>query len=84
MPTYEYECEACGFRFERFQSMLDEPVRECPECNGSVNRLIGKGTGVIVKGNSAFSSRDRGRTCCGREERCEKPPCTDDQSCKRW
>jgi len=24
-----------------------------------------------------------GLTCCGRTERCEKPPCSDDGSCKR-
>ena len=79
MPTYECECPACGFRFERFQSMLqsmlDEPMRECPECGGATKRLIGKGMGVIVKGSSIFSSRNKGKTCCGREERCDNNRC---------
>ena len=40
MPTYEYECNAAGHRFERFQKFSDPPVQECPECGASVRRLI--------------------------------------------
>ncbi|HIJ64360.1 MAG TPA: zinc ribbon domain-containing protein [Candidatus Hydrogenedentes bacterium] len=43
MPTYQYECQASGKRFERFQNMLDEPLKQCPECGGAVTRLIGAG-----------------------------------------
>ncbi len=33
MPiTYEYECGSCGFRFERSQSISEDPVGECPQC----------------------------------------------------
>ena len=31
MPTYEYSCQKCGQNFEAFQSMRDEPFRECPK-----------------------------------------------------
>ncbi len=40
MPIYEYECRACGARFERRQKMTDEPVQECPRCRGHVRRVI--------------------------------------------
>lgn len=40
MPFYEYECISCKHHFEEFQSMSDEPLTECPECNGSVKKLI--------------------------------------------
>jgi len=40
MPIYEYECRACGARFERRQSVHDEPVKECPRCRGHVRRVI--------------------------------------------
>jgi len=81
MPTYEYECTKCGFRFEKFQGMSEPPVERCPECNGPVRRLLSSGGGIIVKGNGtgagAAPGCGRERPCCGREERCDKPPCGD-------
>ena len=40
MPTYEYACETCGHRFERFQQMSDAPLRQCPECGAKANREL--------------------------------------------
>jgi putative FmdB family regulatory protein len=84
MPTYEYECEMCGLKFERRQAITDEPITECPDCHGNVERLISGGTGFILWA-AEHSREDRrrnecslerlGRTCCGRDERCGKPPC---------
>ena len=54
MPTYEYECRSCHHTFEKFQSMSDDPVKVCPECGGSVRRMIGGGTGVIFKGSGFY------------------------------
>ncbi|MCX5686744.1 MAG: zinc ribbon domain-containing protein, partial [Candidatus Omnitrophica bacterium] len=51
MPTYDYECEKCGKRFEVFQKMSDRPVIDCLECNGKAQRLIGAGSGIIFKGS---------------------------------
>jgi putative FmdB family regulatory protein len=55
MPTYEYECEKCGHRFERFQSIKAEPIRKCPECGkNAVRRLISGGGGLIFKGSGFY------------------------------
>jgi putative FmdB family regulatory protein len=54
MPTYEYECEKCGHRFELFQSMSDAPRKRCPKCRGKVRRLIGTGAGMIFKGSGFY------------------------------
>lgn len=54
MPTYEYECVECGHRFEAFQSMSDEPLKECEHCKGPVKRLIFGGTGIIFKGSGFY------------------------------
>ena len=82
MPTYEYECENCGNRFEKFQKMTDAPIKNCSKCNGPVHRLIGTGVGIIFKG-SGFYSNDyphqtrcgSEQTCCGRNTPCNTPPC---------
>ena len=54
MPTYEYECKECSHRFEVFQSMSDEPVKQCPECGKEVRRLVSGGVGVIFKGSGFY------------------------------
>jgi len=54
MPTYEYQCESCGYCFEKFQSVHDEPVRFCPKCHGKVRKLISSSYGVIFKGSGFY------------------------------
>ena len=56
MPTYEYECQKCGHKFEEFQSMKDAPLTKCPECKGKVKRLIGAGAGFIFKGSGFYTT----------------------------
>lgn len=41
MPTYEYQCGACGHLFNKFQRITDDPVKECPSCGKEeVKRLV--------------------------------------------
>ncbi|MCL2128087.1 MAG: zinc ribbon domain-containing protein [Treponema sp.] len=54
MPTYEYECKKCGYNFDVFQAMSDEPVKICPKCGKEVRRLILGGAGVIFKGSGFY------------------------------
>lgn len=53
-PTYEYECQACQDRFEKFQSIKDAPLKKCPRCGGKVRRLIGTGAGLLFKGSGFY------------------------------
>lgn len=55
MPLYEYQCEACGKRFEVIQKFSDPPAESCRLCGqGPVQRLISspaiqfKGTGWYI------------------------------------
>ena len=64
MPTYEYQCKKCGYIFDAFQSMTDEPLKICPECKGKLKRLIGSGSGLIFKG-SGFYITDYKRKSAG-------------------
>jgi putative FmdB family regulatory protein len=55
MPTYDYQCEACKHRFEKFQSITAKPIRKCPECGkNKVRRLLGTGAGLIFKGSGFY------------------------------
>ncbi len=57
MPTYEYVCGACGFCFERFQSITARALRKCPQCGRmQLNRLIGTGAGILFKGNGFYET----------------------------
>ncbi|HNX81411.1 MAG TPA: zinc ribbon domain-containing protein [Candidatus Omnitrophota bacterium] len=56
MPTYDYECTACGHRFEAFHSMNAQPLTKCPECGKKVRKLIGSGAGVIFKGSGFYAT----------------------------
>ena len=70
MPTYEYSCQKCGQNFEAFQSMRDEPFRECPKelCrlpkwgHGKVKRLFGTGAGLIFKGSGFYTTDYRSQS----------------------
>ncbi|MGQ0736379.1 MAG: FmdB family zinc ribbon protein [Acidobacteriota bacterium] len=54
MPLYEYECDACGHRFEVIQKFSDPPRTSCERCQGSLRKLISspaiqfKGSGWYV------------------------------------
>ncbi|MBN2443537.1 MAG: zinc ribbon domain-containing protein, partial [Spirochaetales bacterium] len=56
MPTYEYECTSCHFRFEKLQSITADPISICPECEGPVRRLISAGAGIIFKGSGFYTT----------------------------
>ncbi|MDD5669433.1 MAG: zinc ribbon domain-containing protein [Candidatus Omnitrophica bacterium] len=56
MPTYDYECNKCGKRFEMFQKITDSPATSCPKCKGKVRRLIGAGMGIIFKGSGFYET----------------------------
>jgi len=54
MPTYEYECEKCGFLFEELQSFNDPDRLPCPKCGSNSRRLISPGAGLIFKGSGFY------------------------------
>jgi putative FmdB family regulatory protein len=40
VPLYEYRCKRCGHQFEKIQSFSAPDEKECPVCQGEVERLI--------------------------------------------
>jgi putative FmdB family regulatory protein len=70
MPLYEYECDACGHRFEKIQKFSDPLVDTCPVCGSHVHKLFSspaiqfKGSGFYItdypKGDSGTAPKSDG------------------------
>jgi putative FmdB family regulatory protein len=57
MPTYDYECDACGHSFELFQSISEPVKKKCPECGKpKLRRLFGTGAAVVFKGSGFYQT----------------------------
>ncbi len=57
MPTYDYECDACGHEFELFQSINDPVKRKCPKCGKQkLRRLFGTGGAIMFKGSGFYKT----------------------------
>jgi putative FmdB family regulatory protein len=82
MPLYEYECDACGHRFEKIQKFSDPLEQTCPKCGGHVHKLISspaiqfKGSGFYItdypKGDKGSAPKSDGGKS-DRAEKAEKP-----------
>jgi len=88
MPTYVFKCEECGYEFEEFRWSINTNEAECPVCGSSAKIKITSEAGIIFKGSGFYATDYKnksydGKTCCGRSQRCDKPPCSDDGVCKR-
>ena len=85
MPLYEYQCEACGQRFEIIQKFSDPPAETCRVCaGGPVQRLLSspaiqfKGTGWYItdysqKGKSSGSDAAGGGSAPDKDGKDAKP-----------
>jgi putative FmdB family regulatory protein len=58
MPTYSYRCNECGHEFQARQRMTDDPLTECPVCQGRVRRVVSS-VGVVFKGSGFYVTDNR-------------------------
>lgn len=61
MPTYHYRCAQCAHEFDQFQKFSEDPMTECPACQGTIKRVIGP-VGVVFKGSGWYITDSRGGT----------------------
>ena len=54
MPLYEYECSACGNRFEQIQKFSDEPVEVCPKCGKKTVQKLVSSPAIQFKGSGWY------------------------------
>ncbi|MFK7897611.1 MAG: FmdB family zinc ribbon protein [Myxococcota bacterium] len=55
MPTYDYQCEKCGFEFEREQRITEDPIKTCPECKGRKVKKLLSAPNFILKGGGWYA-----------------------------
>ena len=72
MPTYEYECTSCCFRFERRQHFHDDPVDVCPVCKAKSHRVF-HSVPIVFKG-SGFYTTDYSRSSSWNNKSKEQEP----------
>src|SRR5437870_2055694 len=57
MPTYDYECDACGHKEEIFQAISAVPLTKCPKCKkNKYRRLFGAGAAIVFKGTGFYTT----------------------------
>jgi putative FmdB family regulatory protein len=54
MPLYEYECEACGQRFEVIQKFSDAPIEVCTKCGRGPVRKLMSSPAIQFKGSGWY------------------------------
>ena len=59
MPTYTYQCNSCGVRFDRYQKFEDQPLSYCPECKKKSLRKVYAPVGIVFKGSGFYSTDHR-------------------------
>ena len=81
MPIYEYRCRNCG-QISELLIGVGQGTEEikCAHCGSKKLDKIMSQSFIATDGNSRGPRN--GKTCCGRDERCSKPPCADG-GCKR-
>jgi putative FmdB family regulatory protein len=55
VPLYEYRCKNCGHQFEKIQSFSAPEEKECPVCQGPVERLI-SAPAIQFKGSGWYAT----------------------------
>ena len=86
MPLYEYQCDACGHRFEKIQKYSDPPIDKCPKCGGTVHKLQSapafqfKGSGWYVTDYAKKDSSPAGKSDSGKDSKAASTETSDGKS----
>jgi len=78
MPIYSYTCKNCGMSFD-FLILKRSEKPACPMCKSMDIEKQMTAASIIAPGSDGKT----GATCCGKDERCVTPPCSNTGTCKR-
>jgi putative FmdB family regulatory protein len=70
MPLYEYQCEACGKRFEMIRKFSDPPLEACSQSGASPVRRLQSSPAIQFKGSGWYITdySDKGKAASGSEK----------------
>jgi len=55
MPTYDFKCIFCDFKFEKKKKIIEANENEyCPQCGSLCEKVISGGLGFILKGSGWY------------------------------
>ena len=60
MPTYQYRCTSCDTDLEAVQKFTDDPLTDCPECDGNLRKVF-NAVGVVFKGSGFYATDNRSK-----------------------
>jgi hypothetical protein len=61
------------------RSLAPETGMGCPDCGGAnLQKIVSRPAAVISRGPSLPDE-----TCCGKNDRCDSPPCSSGGTCRR-
>ena len=80
MPIYEFRCSQCGKVSEILVGVgSEDDVFICKYCGSDdLEKIIS-----VSSFTFSNSSQVPGTTCCGRQERCDAPPCSTGGICRK-
>ncbi|HVA60380.1 MAG TPA: FmdB family zinc ribbon protein [Mycobacteriales bacterium] len=73
MPTYQYACTECGEHLEAVQAFSDDPLTECPACQGRLRKVFSS-VGVVFKGSGFYKNDSRAAAKAGTEKKKDAEP----------
>lgn len=56
MPIYEYQCDACGYRFDILQKTGDPVLTDCPQCTQPALRKLVSAAGFRLSGSGWYET----------------------------
>ena len=71
MPTYQYRCTSCDRDLEVVQKFTDDPLTDCPECDGNLRKVF-NAVGVVFKGSGFYATDNRPKGKAGAAKSSEK------------
>ena len=78
MPIYDFKCRDCGNVSEILVRNADGQGIRCPDCSSeNIEKLVSASYMIRMDAPAP------GSTCCGRSERCETPPCSTGDTCRK-
>lgn len=66
MPIFDYQCQACGHRFDALQKVGEGALRKCPECGKLKLTKLVSAPNFHLKGSGWYKTDFRDKSSAGK------------------